>query len=529
MQGFSLSPSHSENPTPVQSNRKVRDGLNNASLSGTLGDSNLLDDVSFGMDNSGGSQDGAFGRRSSTRTQRPSVIQLDQPLGGGRSAGGISAGGPAVGRASMLGFNPYGNKAFGNSESEESEDEDEDDDNNEKQPVQEPEQEQPETAPEKAPKSPKKDKASVSPSMGGPQSPNNLTAGAIAAASGTVTTADEDDEDSNGSMTSEAPQEGIPKVSAEDQGPTDGIEEIGATGDWSQGVQDYMYRTTQITKKNSLLDRYPGSVDDNEILGYDYSHKDPMNAYDDESERKDEGDIADLYAEDYSSLTWREREARSPETMEFINMEHLMSKKKSTKGLYLPTFIPAHGCSNASDFIVRCFVARLRAGVTVTKHSRSRWAKSHDRILHILPTGYHITWIPETEEEAIAKSTKKAPTKLDLTKCLEVRHAWSRDPKATRYTGTATLRSKCKEGTANRSFALIYRERTVDFTAVTVDQCKILMEGFSALCFRLQMAKLEQQAHDDDTHATGVSGVEIDDDSTTGSLTTTNMSAPWGL
>ena len=136
------------------------------------------------------------------------------------------------------------------------------------------------------------------------------------------------------------------------------------------------------------------------------------------------------------------------------------------------------------------------------------------------------------EEEAVEKSKKKPPTKLDLTKCLEVRHAWSRDPKSMRYTGTATLRSKCKDGAANRSFALIYPHRTVDFTAATVDQCKILMEGFSALCFRLQMARLEQQAGEDDTQHTGVSGMSAfdhDNDSTTASLTGTNMSAPWGL
>jgi hypothetical protein len=258
-----------------------------------------------------------------------------------------------------------------------------------------------------------------------------------------------------------------------------------------------------------------------------------MNAHDDEYERKDdEHDHPDLYDEDYSSLVWRERSPRAFESMEFIDMEKLTSKAKHTKGLHLPTFTPAHGCTNASDFIARCFVARLRAGVTVVKHSRSRWCKSHNRILHILPTGYHITWIPETEEEVVAKSVKnKAPTKLDLTKCLEVRHAWSRDPRSAKYTGTATLRSKCKEGAANRSFALIYPHRTVDFTANTVDQCKILMEGFSALCFRLQMAKLEQQEHDDDTHVTGMSRMDGDDDSDTASLMTagTNMSTPWGL
>ena len=58
-----------------------------------------------------------------------------------------------------------------------------------------------------------------------------------------------------------------------------------------------------------------------------------------------------MYDEDYSSFGWREHRPRAADSMEFINMEQLMSKAKSTKGLYLPTFIPAHGCTNASDFI----------------------------------------------------------------------------------------------------------------------------------------------------------------------------------
>lgn len=47
--------------------------------------------------------------------------------------------------------------------------------------------------------------------------------------------------------------------------------------------------------------------------------------------------------------------------------------------MYLPNFRPATGCTNASDFIVRCFVARLRSGITVVKHGRSRWCKSRLR------------------------------------------------------------------------------------------------------------------------------------------------------
>jgi len=43
---------------------------------------------------------------------------------------------------------------------------------------------------------------------------------------------------------------------------------------------------------------------------------------------------------------------------------------------------------------------------------------------------------------------------------------------------------------SNQSFSLIFPKRTVDITAKTADQCKVLMEGFSALCFRLQVANL---------------------------------------
>jgi hypothetical protein len=58
------------------------------------------------------------------------------------------------------------------------------------------------------------------------------------------------------------------------------------------------------------------------------------------------------------------------------------------------------------------------------------------------------------------------------------------------FTGTPILRAKCEASNAFKSFALIFPRRTVDITAVTADQCKVLMEGFSALCFRLQVANM---------------------------------------
>lgn len=537
------------NSTPLQSNKSTRlDGSssqNNISLMGNHSALGLMSDES----------DGSHGDRNSflnlTIDQRRRGAGLNNDLSS-------SASKPAT-RSSLLGgssndgggFNPYGTNSH-----EDSEEEEEDDEEEETEQDREENKRMAEFGSE----------AGDIPSTTMSTTDTTPTTLLLEGESSSTTqndnqqVVDNDKDDSSvDSMTSEAPQEKAPAVevdvdememaNSKDFTTKEAImDEIGATGDWSGGVKEDLL--ARPGKANSLLDRYPGSDYGHEAadLGYGYSHlgqsQQPkvLNAYDDESERKDDFEFdhpygpSDLYDEDYSSFGWREHRPRAADDMEFINMEQLMSKAKNTKGLYLPTFIPAHGCTNASDFIVRCFVARLRAGVTVTKHSRSRFCKSHDRILHILPTGYHITWIPEVEEEVATDEkkktkTKKPPTKLDLTKCLEVRHAWSRDPKSMRYTGTSTLRSKCKEGAANRSFALIYPHRTVDFTATTVDQCKILMEGFSALCFRLQMAKLEQQSGEEDTtqRSATISIFEGDNDSTTASLTGTNMSAPWGL
>ena len=45
-------------------------------------------------------------------------------------------------------------------------------------------------------------------------------------------------------------------------------------------------------------------------------------------------------------------------------------------------------------------------------------------------------------------------------------------------TGTLILRQKCEAANAHKSFAIIFPRRTVDFTAVMADQCKVLIEGF---------------------------------------------------
>jgi hypothetical protein len=185
--------------------------------------------------------------------------------------------------------------------------------------------------------------------------------------------------------------------------------------------------------------------------------------------------------------------------------------------MYLPTFKPATGCTNASDFIVRCFVARLRSGITVVKHGRSRWCKSRLRVLHIHPDGRSLSWKPALGEP----TTSRRPPKLDLATCLEVRHAWSPDPQNPMYTGTPILRQKCEAANAHKSFALIFPKRTVDITSVTADQCKVLMEGFSALCFRLQVANLAGKGNKAPQKMP-----DEEEAATTASATLTNTSSP---
>lgn len=82
---------------------------------------------------------------------------------------------------------------------------------------------------------------------------------------------------------------------------------------------------------------------------------------------------------------------------------------------------------------------------------------------------------------------------LDSSACEEVRHAWSPNPLNPMFTWTAISRQKCEATNAHKSFALIFPKRTVGITAATADQCKALMEGFSALCFWLQVANLAEQ------------------------------------
>lgn len=241
--------------------------------------------------------------------------------------------------------------------------------------------------------------------------------------------------------------------------------------------------------------------DDQNLGGFDDVHSDDALNSDDGNPLGDniKGVHADKASEKYAGVSSSASLSTATQTHE-VRMP-----------MYLPTFKPATGCTNASDFIVRCFVARLRSGITVVKHGRSRWCKSRLRILHIHPDGRSLSWKPAVGEP----NSSKRPPKLDLSTCNEVRHAWSPDPLNPMFTGTSILRQKCEAANAHKSFALIFPKRTVDITAVTADQCKVLMEGFSALCFRLQVANLagrggkkgkgEQRGIDDEEVATTAS------------------------
>ena len=84
--------------------------------------------------------------------------------------------------------------------------------------------------------------------------------------------------------------------------------------------------------------------------------------------------------------------------------------------MLLSTFKSVTGCTNISDFVVRCFVARLRSGITVVKHGHSYWCKSRLRILHVHPEGRSLFWRPALGEP----SHGKRPPKLDLASCRKI-------------------------------------------------------------------------------------------------------------
>jgi hypothetical protein len=151
----------------------------------------------------------------------------------------------------------------------------------------------------------------------------------------------------------------------------------------------------------------------------------------------------------------------------------------------VPNFTPAQGCYNASNFVVRCFTARLRTtGFRVLKHNRNRWSKANHRILYLLPDGKTLSWkIPEDEvDEENAGKSKPCPQtggpskkikhpRIDLFTCLEVRHAWTKDPTSKdNKRGTPVLRQRLSQSQlASKSFSLIFKSRTLDLTAFSTN------------------------------------------------------------
>jgi hypothetical protein len=221
----------------------------------------------------------------------------------------------------------------------------------------------------------------------------------------------------------------------------------------------------------------------------------------------------------------------------------------------IPNFTPAQGCYNASDFVVRCFTARLRTtGFTVLKHNRSRWSKAKHRILYLMADGKTLSWkIPEDEavEEKAGKSKPSQTSspnknvkypKIDLSTCLEVRHAWTKDPSSRdNKRGTPVLRQRLATSQlASKSFSLIFKSRTLDLTAFSNDQCKVMMEGFSALCFRLQLKEKEENdssntfskpPNEEDWASTvyGSVSISLTNTSATAPASLPPTSSPWGL
>ena len=257
----------------------------------------------------------------------------------------------------------------------------------------------------------------------------------------------------------------------------------------SMGVQDSMHKNKAGSKGGVGGSASHGEYSDSSSDGFDGKNVEDILYGNDE---KEDVNSDQALSSDHSKPRPPGEETELGLGGDYQNMSSGQSLSTATQThevrmpMYLPTFKPATGCTNASDFIVRCFMARLRSGITVVKHGRSRWCKSRLRILHIHPDGRSLSWKPAQGEP----TSSKRPPKLDLTTCLEVRHAWSPDPQNPMYTGTPILRQKCEAANAHKSFALIFPKRTVDITSVTADQCKVLMEGFSALCFRLQVAEL---------------------------------------
>ena len=150
-------------------------------------------------------------------------------------------------------------------------------------------------------------------------------------------------------------------------------------------------------------------------------------------------------------------------------------------------FIPAEGCTDASDYLVRIFVTRLKKGFNIKKYGRSKYSRGgKERILCLHDNGISLTFKGTKCENTIGNLPQ-----LDLRLCKEVRLGKSVDPLHPQCFGTPLLRQKCKsEVDMQMSFSLIFPHRTLDITASDPDQYSVLINGFSALCYRIQLATL---------------------------------------
>jgi hypothetical protein len=167
-----------------------------------------------------------------------------------------------------------------------------------------------------------------------------------------------------------------------------------------------------------------------------------------------------------------------------------VSREHQVPPLQLPSFKPALGCISSDPFLVRCFVARMRKGVTVTKHSRSRFQKaSRAYILQLETDNETLTWRPCSSDSAASRGSSNHNKRWHLADCQEVRISSTMDPESPAFLGTSILRDKCDTADAHKSFALIFPNRSLDFTSTTADQCKMLTEGFSALCHHLHQRR----------------------------------------
>ena len=266
-----------------------------------------------------------------------------------------------------------------------------------------------------------------------------------------------------------------------------------------------------VTNSSPRLARTPATYDDDSAV--EVIHDDEDNCHRSKSPKPDyHASVDPCYSPQSSgnstetcstdSTPTRTPSADDERSLSTATMSTVTGMHPQTLPLHIPNvFKPAVGCISAPEFLIRCFVARLRKGLTVIKHGRSRFQRtSRLYTLQLEEQGQVLTWKPAGNKKVSASSNERANSssnsnlkRMHLLECNEVRMAYTPDPDNPRYTGSAILREKCDAADAHKSFALIFPHRTLDITAQTADQCKLLTEGFSALCYRMHLKKAEQE------------------------------------